>query len=60
VLREVSRPRIRWEAVLGRGLAMCAHPYATCRTRSRTAVLSVALAYAAASYVVVFALLVLV
>jgi hypothetical protein len=39
---------------------MCAHPYATCRTRSRKAVLSVALAYAAASYVVVFALLVLV
>lgn len=60
MLCEVSRPESRWEAVLGRGLAMCAHPYATCRTRSRKAMLSVVLAYAAASYVVVFALLVLV
>jgi hypothetical protein len=39
---------------------MCAHPYATCRTRSRKAAFSVVVAYAAASYVVVFALLVLV
>ena len=48
---------VAWEAVVGRGLAMCVHPYATWRTRSARARTAVLLAYVAAGYMLVLTLL---
>lgn len=41
------------DVLIGRSLAMCAHPYAAWRTRSTAGRLFVVLAYSAASYGVV-------
>jgi hypothetical protein len=44
-----SRPAV----LIGRGLAFCAHPYATWRTRSTRTRFAVTCSYAAAAYLVV-------
>ena len=47
------------EVLLGRSLAMCAHPYAAWRAHSARGRLLMVLSYLAASYVVMLAILLL-
>jgi hypothetical protein len=47
------------ERLIGGGLAMCAHPYAAWRTRSRRTRAAVVVSYATAGYVAVLATLLL-
>ena len=54
-----DRPGTRVEILLGRVLAMCAHPYATWRTRSTPERLLVCFTYFALSYALVLGVLLL-
>ena len=53
----VPAPGTRIELLIGRSLAMCAHPYAAWRTNSTGARLFIVLTYAAASYAVMLGVL---
>ena len=53
MLSKLSQPEI----VIGRFVALCVHPRATLRTQSGMQRMAVLGAYAAASYLVVFAVL---
>jgi hypothetical protein len=48
-----------FEILLGRALAMCVHPYAAWRLRSKRARVFMVCAYAAATYAIVLGLLTL-
>jgi len=53
----LNPPRARIETLVGRSLAMCAHPYATWRSQSTRCRVFVLLAYVVGSYSVVLAIL---
>ena len=59
VTSTVIVPGTRVEVLLGRSLAMCAHPYAAWRTHSTAGRLFILLTYAAASYAVMLGVLLL-
>jgi len=50
-------PVTRFEVLIGRSLAMCAHPYAAWRTHSTAGRLFILFTYAAASYAVMLGVL---
>ena len=53
----LTRPNARLEVLVGRSLAMCAHPYAAWRAYSTAGRLLVLFSYLAASYAVILAVL---
>jgi hypothetical protein len=53
----LTRPNARFEVLVGRSLAMCAHPYAAWRAYSTAGRLLVFFSYLAASYAVILAVL---
>jgi hypothetical protein len=53
----LTRPNARLEVLVGRSLAMCAHPYAAWRAYSTAGRLLVFLSYLAASYAVMLTVL---
>ena len=52
-----TRPSNRVEVLIGRSAALCVHPLAALRSRSRIDRLLLLISYVALSYVVVFGLL---
>jgi hypothetical protein len=52
-----TAPGTRFDVLIGRSLAMCAHPYAAWRTRSTGERLLIVLTYAAAGYAVMLGVL---
>jgi hypothetical protein len=57
VASTVAAPVTQFEVLLGRSLAMCAHPYAAWRTHSTAGRLFILFTYAAATYAVMLGLL---
>jgi len=55
--RTVNRQSNRIEVLIGRSAALCVHPLAAWRSRSRADRVMLLIAYVAISYVVVFGLL---
>ena len=55
----LTRPNARLEVLVGRSLAMCAHPYAAWRANSTAGRLLVLFTYLAAGYAVMLAVLLL-
>ena len=53
----VTAPVTRFEVLIGRSLALCAHPYAAWRTHSTAGRLFILFTYAAASYAVMLGVL---
>jgi hypothetical protein len=55
----LARPNARLEVLVGRSLAMCAHPYAAWRAHSTRGRLLVLFTYLAASYALILSALLL-
>jgi hypothetical protein len=57
VASTITSPVTRFEVLIGRSLALCAHPYAAWRTHSTAGRLFILFTYAAATYALMLGVL---